>query len=542
MVQAVTGKIEASVLNKNFSELDSKVENVSGGPGDTLTSKAELDIKYPKGADFPVVVLESDGKTGYMYTWNPDTKSWKKGALYQERGISDGEIMPAKLGFNPYAEVRYNRLNFPEKYLGYDINGCLTIRENIPSTINPNHTNKLVANENVEPINFTRIDFKPISNDSSSRVFFSYYENDLIVANYEGIDTNIISFHRITNGTVVNQIFPPVSATMTNTEFMNGFSVTIGVTGNYFNVYLNGKLRRTQKSLSYFNGAVNQCGSTLRGTTQLNSNIKKISYNIEKKPYMHISVDDVNWILKELKINMNSYNSIFESPTFGFLKEMHDKYNAVFSLYLFNKGLDGWELNEMTTKFKQEFIKHASWLKFGFHAKEDSSDYNVQSKEDLLADYKQIINEIVRFANTMNVDTIPRFHVFGANRDSQFYLQENKVLFEGMLTADDNRALNGGLSNDALELVRNVDYFYDESTDLYYVRSEKRMENIVTDKFVQQLNDMRDDVNNNQIYAYFLHETFLKTDSGKKLVEIACKWSFDRHIRFDFPMNNRPML
>lgn len=92
MVLAVTGKIEAAIINKNFSELASKLDNVNGGPIDTLTGIDGLNTKYPNGADGNVIVLENDGKTGYIYIWNAEQKKWEKGPLYQEKGIAPDSV------------------------------------------------------------------------------------------------------------------------------------------------------------------------------------------------------------------------------------------------------------------------------------------------------------------------------------------------------------------------------------------------------------------------------------------------------------------
>lgn len=53
----------------------------SATPKETFNSLSELKAKYPSGSTSAMVVLESDGITGYVYLWNGS--EWKKGALYQ---------------------------------------------------------------------------------------------------------------------------------------------------------------------------------------------------------------------------------------------------------------------------------------------------------------------------------------------------------------------------------------------------------------------------------------------------------------------------
>lgn len=53
--------------------------------------------------------------------------------------------------------------------------------------------------------------------------------------------------------------------------------------------------------------------------------------------YVHFSFDDVYQCLKDIIDHVGSYHSIFENDMFAWMKEMHDKYGAVFSLYTFNE-------------------------------------------------------------------------------------------------------------------------------------------------------------------------------------------------------------
>lgn len=89
-IKPVSGEIKAQVLNDNFSALDSQLTNLSIGPFDTYTNLSALQSAYPNGRNGFAVVLESDGKTGYMYTWTGS--AWKKGGLAQSMGIGVHQV------------------------------------------------------------------------------------------------------------------------------------------------------------------------------------------------------------------------------------------------------------------------------------------------------------------------------------------------------------------------------------------------------------------------------------------------------------------
>ncbi|GAB7306044.1 MULTISPECIES: hypothetical protein [Enterococcus] len=94
-IQPVSGEIKAQPLNDNFSYLDSKASSMIGGPKETFTSLSALNIKYPNGSGSAMLVTDSNGANGYLYTWNGT--AWIKGPLYQAQGIATGSVTTQKL-------------------------------------------------------------------------------------------------------------------------------------------------------------------------------------------------------------------------------------------------------------------------------------------------------------------------------------------------------------------------------------------------------------------------------------------------------------
>lgn len=93
MVEAVTGKIEAPILNSNFSELDSKLESVNAGPGGYFETLEQLKVAYPQGSDRFFVVKDSG--VSYTYWWK--NGAWNKGDVFQPQSISDGGVTRVKI-------------------------------------------------------------------------------------------------------------------------------------------------------------------------------------------------------------------------------------------------------------------------------------------------------------------------------------------------------------------------------------------------------------------------------------------------------------
>lgn len=82
---------------------------------------------------------------------------------------------------------------------------------------------------------------------------------------------------------------------------------------------------------------------------------------------VHFSIDDVNYVLKDITKNQEKYDSLFEHSFFHYLKELHDIYGTICTLYCFYE-LNDFALNSVTAKYADEFSANYEWLKFGFHS------------------------------------------------------------------------------------------------------------------------------------------------------------------------------
>lgn len=107
-VKPVSGEIKAQPLNDNFSYLDSKVEQVNGGPKETFTSFQDLQSKYPNGSNSAMLVTDEKGDNGYLYTWSGS--NWVKGALYQPQGIANLAVDKEKIALNTLSATRLEYL------------------------------------------------------------------------------------------------------------------------------------------------------------------------------------------------------------------------------------------------------------------------------------------------------------------------------------------------------------------------------------------------------------------------------------------------
>lgn len=168
-----------------------------------------------------------------------------------------------------------------------------------------------------------------------------------------------------------------------------------------------------------------------------------------------VSIDDAIWFLKD--IHQNNYQSLFDNPFLGFLKELHDAHGTNVHINLFYET-DGFDLSQMTDAFRNEWKANASWLQLSFHARAEFPDnpYKHASYQQVKKDCDAVIKQIRRFAGDESVAAITTLHwgevpveVSRALRDAGYALQlcdfnvdDNLAPCSYYLTVDQRRHMN----------------------------------------------------------------------------------------------------
>lgn len=270
-----------------------------------------------------------------------------------------------------------------------------------------------------------------------------------------------------------------------------------------------------------------------------------LNTNVQSQEVMHISFDDVHYILQNLTVNKDVYKSIFENPMLNKLKLYHDTYGAVFSLYCFDEfelaAGNTWKIETLPTAFAQEFVQNSSWLKLGFHSRgtaTGSAEYNISYYNT----FTTVMPEIEGRENCF--DLIPRLHGFAGSLDFCKSLKNANPGLIGFLSADDTRA-SYYLNSTQSSYINSNDSLHDLVNNIYFFRTELRLESVsnintflaqyLTPAYSSQANVMVIFTHENQLYS---HYSGLNTTNGILTKIDACiKWAVANNYRFDFPMN-----
>ena len=263
------------------------------------------------------------------------------------------------------------------------------------------------------------------------------------------------------------------------------------------------------------------------------------------RKYVHFSFDDVFTVNADIFNNQNIYTSIFQNPFFNFLKQLHDTYGAVFSLYCFHNNTTntGFNLNSMPTKFSNEFQENLHWLKFGFHSASSNVSYGstfgtaVKGKTD----YDLFVSGALKICNNVDIiDRMPRLHQFGGTIEATTAMRDTFCGPIGFLTADDNRD-SYYLTTEQSTYINTHEKIYDNTNFLKFGKTETRFESVTMSTWLPTLRTKEKANMTNELIC-FTHEAQLYSNGNmivamqNKIIEF-CEWVKLNNYNWDFPQN-----
>lgn len=280
--------------------------------------------------------------------------------------------------------------------------------------------------------------------------------------------------------------------------------------------------------------------------------IKQIASKTHKRNFIHISFDDVQFCIRNLADN--TFSSIFDEPFFKVLKELHDTYGAVFSLFVYKIET---VLANMPTRYQQEFIDNSNWLKFGFHQYTTGAlnvDYDTAKQY-----YETFVNRIYTLCGGVNsIDRMPRLDYFGGNLNVCRGLRDANCGIIGLLNTDDTRNAYY-LTQEELAYLRTHSLWSDRTNGLQFVSTVMRLDWFVNgftsdyDYNVPVENNPYDELvyrykqaNMADLYAdliVFTHEWQMYASDYTiiqrmvDMIEQVCEFGNDYNYDFDFPQN-----
>lgn len=255
------------------------------------------------------------------------------------------------------------------------------------------------------------------------------------------------------------------------------------------------------------------------------------AYNIEEEQtgrnIFHLSFDDTILIFEDLA--ENDYNSIFDSPTLGWFKKLHEKYGVVISCYVYYEN-DDFNLKEVPERYRDEFVRNADWMRFGFHSRNESTDYY---SGEIKKDYTLTITELKRIVGEGAIDNFIRLQMYQGSYDGIVELASlSDEPIVGLYTSDDLR-VSYYLNEEWNSYIYCHDELYDDETRIRFVSTDFRTEYV--DSMETKIRELDSDSWNNQLgdLVVFTHEWVLSMENKNKIEKI-CEYACSKGYQFKF--------
>jgi hypothetical protein len=130
------------------------------------------------------------------------------------------------------------------------------------------------------------------------------------------------------------------------------------------------------------------------------------------------SLDDNILFLKDINNNSATYRSIFDNAYLGLLKQVHDTFGTKIHMNIYYQT-DGFNLSQMTAKYKSEWKDNAGWLRLNFHALQNDPDrpYITAGYDQVRRDCEMVKEQISRFAGEEVMGPVTTLHWGAATLD-----------------------------------------------------------------------------------------------------------------------------
>ncbi|MBK5278341.1 MAG: hypothetical protein JJE09_05710 [Bacteroidia bacterium] len=249
-----------------------------------------------------------------------------------------------------------------------------------------------------------------------------------------------------------------------------------------------------------------------------------------------LSLDDNIWFLKDLAVNSEKYKSIFENPYLNFLKQVNDTYGTKIHINIFYQT-EGFNLSQLTTQYKNEWIANAKWLRLSFHALQEMPDrpYLKASYDEVKRDCEKVINEIHRFAGTELTGSVTTLHWGEAKVEGSRALRDEGYTTQvGYFNVDnDDSPVSYYLNVEQRRHLTNRSIWRDNKEGITFVRIAQVINLFKVEQIIPLLDDIKKNPRRSEFIELMIHEQYFypsyeayQPDYREKVLT-AVKWAVD---------------
>jgi hypothetical protein len=248
-----------------------------------------------------------------------------------------------------------------------------------------------------------------------------------------------------------------------------------------------------------------------------------------------LSIDDNIWFLKDINANSGKYKSIFENPYLGMLKQVHDTFGTKIHLNLFYQT-DGFNLSQMTDKYKSEWKDNAGWLRLSFHALQEFPDrpYLTAGYDQVKQDCIMVKDQIRRFAGEELMGPVTTLHWGAANVEGCRALKDQGYhALAGYFSAEGPDTVSYYLNDEKRLHVNNRFIWKDNTEEMILSRMALVINTVKLEEIVPYLDRLRSSGHKPPYADLMIHEQYFypsyfnyQPDFRDKVVT-SVKWAAD---------------
>lgn len=224
-----------------------------------------------------------------------------------------------------------------------------------------------------------------------------------------------------------------------------------------------------------------------------------------------LSIDDNIWFLQDLQANENVYHSIFDNPYLAFMKLMHETYGTCVHFNLFYQT-DGFNLSQLSDKFRAEWSAQAHWIRLSFHALQEKPDkpYQHAGYDTVKEDCEMVMKEIRRFAGDALMGPVTTLHWGEANVEGCRALRDAGYRGQlGYFNADDDEpAVSYYLNLEKRRHLKNRFIWKDIAENIVFIRTSIVLDCKKLDEIVPFLDQYETNSNKPPFADFLIHEQY----------------------------------
>ena len=268
----------------------------------------------------------------------------------------------------------------------------------------------------------------------------------------------------------------------------------------------------------------------------------RVRWDRNSFPRYRFAIDDNSFFLRD--IAEKQYKSLFDCFYLGILRDLHRKYGAKFALNIYYTTADWFDLTKFPDRYKSEWADNADWLKLAFHAhaNDPPRPYQDAPPEQVVADFRKVREQILRFAGEDTYSPTTIIH-FGMVRPTAYQplAKEGIGALSGYFSQRNGKwDINYRLDDVRSEYLSRHDALVDWKSGIVFSRIDIVCNTVPLEKIVPHLEEVAADPNTAEIMDLMTHEQYFWPFYKRYLPDHAQR--LDAAIRFVTERGYKPVF